>query len=74
MPKKVRANLFKLEANLLQDGNIEMTMSAVSDKDVESILANGMPEYDGAHAVASVIRFLKSVGNEAMDKSRNYVY
>jgi len=74
MPKKVTANLFKFEANLLQDGNLELLMNSPDEREVENLLASGVPEYDGAHAVASVVRYLKTMGDEMMEKSRNFIY
>jgi acylphosphatase len=73
MPKKITANLFRFEANLLRDGNIELIMNSPDEREVENLLASGVPEYDGAHAVASVMRYLKTMGNEMMDKSRNFI-
>jgi len=72
--KKVSANLFRFEANLLQNGNIELLVSSPDDKEVEKLLAEGMPEYSGSHAVASVMRYLRSMGDEMLEKSGKYVY
>jgi len=33
----------------------------------------GMPEYDGAHSIASLLRYLRSMGDEMMEKSRTYI-
>lgn len=67
------ANLFRFEANLLRDGNVEVKYDAVRPEDFERAMNEGMPEYEGSHSIASLIRYLKSVGDEAVEKSRRYV-
>ncbi len=70
---KQAANLFRLELNLLRDGNIEITCDSVRPEDFERSMNQGMPEYEGSHSVASLIRYLRSVGDEAVEKSKLYV-
>ena len=60
-----KASLFKFGANLLPNGKVELLCEAVMNK--------GMPEYDGSHSIASLLRYLKSWSNEALEKSTRYV-
>ena len=73
MAKQHKANLFQFTAYLKQDGNIELNMDGVTPEDLESVMNSGMPEYDGAHSLASLLRYLRSMGNEMLDKSRQYI-
>ena len=68
-----KAKLFSLEANLLTNGNVELTWDGVDPDDFEREMNLGMPEYEGSHSVASLIRYLRTVGDEVMEKSRSYV-
>lgn len=70
---KPKAQLFKLEANLLTNGNIELTYDSVRPEDFERTMNEGMPEYEGSHSVASLLRYLRNVAEEAMDKSTSYL-
>jgi hypothetical protein len=71
--KQHKANLFQFTAYLKQDGNIELNMDGVTPEDLESVMNSGMPEYEGAHSIASLLRYLRSMGNEMLDKSRQYI-
>ena len=33
----------------------------------------GVPDYDGAHSIASMLRYFSSVTDEMMDKSGGYI-
>jgi hypothetical protein len=68
-----KAKLFSLEANLLQNGNVEMQYDSVDPEEFENTMNKGMPDYEGSHSIASLIRYLKSIAEEAMDKSRKYI-
>ena len=68
-----KAKLFSLEANLLTSGNVEILWDGVNPEDFEREMNLGMPEYEGSHSVASLIRYLRTVGDEVIDKSRTYV-
>ena len=70
---KPKAQLFKLEANLLTNGNIELTYDSVRPEDFERTMNEGMPEYEGSHSVASLLRYLRTVADEAMQKSSSYL-
>jgi len=71
--KQHKANLFQFTAYLKQDGNIELNMDGVTPENLESVMNSGMPEYEGAHSIASLLRYLRSMGNEMLDKSRQYI-
>jgi hypothetical protein len=70
---KPKAHLFRLEANLLTNGNVEILYDSVSPEDFERTMNKGMPEYEGSHSVASLIRYLRGVADEAMQKSSSYL-
>lgn len=70
---KPKAQLFKLEANLLTNGSIELTYDSVRPEDFERTMNEGMPEYEGSHSVASLLRYLRTVAEEAMQKSSAYL-
>jgi hypothetical protein len=36
-------------------------------------MEKGLPEYEGTFKVASLLRYLKSMGDEMMDKSNRYI-
>ena len=70
---KPKAQLFKLEANLLTNGNVELLYDSVRPEDFERAMNKGMPEYEGSHSIASLLRYLQSMGDEMMDKSSKYI-
>jgi len=70
---KKKAKLFSLEANLLNNGNVELVWDGVDPEEFERTMNLGMPAYEGSHSVASLIRYLRTVGDEVMEKSRTYV-
>jgi len=71
--KQHKANLFQFTAYLKQDGNVELAWDGVQPTAFESAMNQGMPEYEGAHSIASLLRYLRSMGNEMLDKSRQYI-
>lgn len=70
---KPKAQLFKLEANLLTNGSVELTYDSVRPEDFERTMNEGMPEYEGSHSVASLLRYLRTMADEAMQKSSSYL-
>ena len=70
---KVKAKLFSIEAFLNKDGNVEMNYEAVKPEDLERELNSGFTMYNGTSQVASLLRFLRRMGDEIMDGSRNYI-
>jgi hypothetical protein len=71
--KKPRAELFKFTANMNDRGNIELDMDVVNPDEFTKIMEAGMPSFENTFEVASLIRYLQSMGNEMMDKSRRYL-
>ena len=67
------ANLFTFQANLKQNGTIELIWEGVKPEQFESAMVEGLPQWDGSHATASLLRYLRSMGDEMMEKSRNYI-
>ena len=68
-----KAFLFKFEANLLQNGNVELLSDCVNPEELEKAVNKGLPDYDGAHSIASLVRYLSSMSKEIMEKSSRYV-
>ena len=73
MSKKHKANLFQFTVYLNQDGNVELVWDSVSPEEFESTMNKGMPEYEGSHSIASLLRYLQSMEDEMMDKSGRYI-
>jgi len=71
--KQSKANLFQFTVYLKQDGNVEINMDAVPPDMFESTINKGMPEYEGAHSIASLLRYLRSNADEVMEKSRQFI-
>jgi hypothetical protein len=71
--KKHRANLFQFTAYLNQDGNVELVWDGVPPEEFEATMNKGMPAYEGSHSIASLLRYLRSMGDEMMDKSSRYI-
>ena len=71
--KQNKANLFQFTVYLKQDGNVEMNMDAIPPDMFESTINKGMPEYEGAHSIASLLRYLRSNTDEVMEKSRQFI-
>jgi len=36
-------------------------------------MVEGLPQWDGSHSTASLLRYLRSMADEMMEKSRNYI-
>jgi len=68
-----KACLFKFEANLLQSGKVELLTDCVNIQEFERTMNEGLPEYDGAHSIATLLRYLKSMSDEMIEKSGKYV-
>lgn len=71
--KQHKANLFQFTAYLKQDGNVELGYDGVPPNVFESTMNKGMPEYEGAHSIASLLRYLRSNADEVMEKSRQFI-
>ena len=70
---KVKAKLFSIEAFLNKDGNVEMNYEAVKPEDLERELNSGLPMYTGTSQAASLLRYLRKMGDEIMNGTRNYI-
>jgi len=68
-----KAFLFKFEANLLQNGKVELLSDCINPEELEKVINKGLPDYDGAHSVASLVRYLSSMSKEIMEKSGRYI-
>ena len=74
MPKKVhKAKLFSFEANLLQNGNVEIIWDSVSPEEFEKEINTNLPDYEGSLSVASMLRYFRSIADEMIDKSRRFI-
>ena len=73
MKSKVKAKLFSLEAFLNKDGNVEILYDTVDPNEFEKTMNLGLPMYEGTNKVAQLIKYLKSMAQEVMDKSGRYV-
>jgi hypothetical protein len=71
--KQHKANLFSFNAYLDQNGNVELIWDGVPPDKFEAVMNEGMPEYDGSHSIASLLRYLRSMADEMMDKSNKYI-
>jgi hypothetical protein len=71
--KKSKAILFEFAATMNDKGHIELNMDSVNPDDYVRVMEQGVPEYDATFKVASLIRYLKSMGDEMIDKSSRYL-
>jgi hypothetical protein len=54
-------------------GNIELDMDSVDPEQFSRLMEKDLPQYEGTFKVASLLRYLKSVGDEMMEKSSRYI-
>ena len=73
MKSKVKAKLFSLEAFLNKDGNVEIFYDAVDTNEFERTVNVGLPMYEGTTKVSELIKYMRSMADEIMDKSGRYV-
>ena len=71
--KHPKAELFKLTAHLNDKGNVEMDLECVDPDQFARLMEKDLPQYEGTFKVASLLRYLKSVGDEMMKKSSRYI-
>ena len=71
--KRPKAELFKLTATLNDKGNVELDMDSVNPDQFVSVMEKDLPAYEGTFKVASLLRYLKSVGDEVLNKSSRYI-
>ena len=68
-----KATLFSFNVYLRQDGNIELDKQSVRPDDLQKEMDAGVPDYDGAHSIAALLRYVNSVTDEIIEKSASYV-
>lgn len=68
-----KATLFSFNIYLRQDGNVEMDKQSVRPDEFQKEMDAGVPDYDGAHSIASLLRYVNSVADEMIEKSSSYV-
>ena len=71
--KHPKADLFKITAQLNDKGSVELDMDCVNPDEFVRLMEKGMPSYEGTFKVASLIRYLKSMGDEMITKSSRYI-
>jgi hypothetical protein len=68
-----KAQLFSLTAHLRQDGNVEINKESVRPDDFQKEMDAGVPEYEGTHSIASLLRYLNISADEIIEKSGRYI-
>lgn len=71
--KKSKAILFNLTAFMNEKGDVELEVETINPDDYVRVMESGLPEYEGTYKVASLVRYLKSMGDEILEKSGRYV-
>jgi len=69
----MKATLFSFNVYLRQDGKVELDKQMVKLEDFQKEMDAGVPELDGAHSIASMLRYFSSVTDEMMEKSGGYI-
>ncbi len=69
----MKANLFAFNIYLRQDGKVELEKQSVRPDELQKEMDAGVPDYDGAHSIASLLRYVNSMTDEMIDKSSSYV-
>jgi hypothetical protein len=71
--RNMKANLFACNIYLRQDGKVELEKQSVRPDELQKEMDAGVPDYDGAHSIASLLRYVNSVTDEMIEKSSSYV-
>jgi hypothetical protein len=71
--RNMKANLFAFNIYLRQDGKVELEKQSVRPDELQKEMDAGVPDYDGAHSIASLLRYVNSMTDEMIDKSSSYV-
>ena len=74
MPKTQLAELFSFKAYLNQDGKVDIRMESVNPEELIRVMENGLPEYEGTFKLASQVRYLKTTGDEMLNRSTIYTH
>ena len=69
----MKANLFAFNIYLRQDGKVELEKQSVRPDELQKEMDAGVPDYDGAHSIASLLRYVNSVTDDMIEKSSSYV-
>ena len=69
MPRNELAELFSFKAYLDQNGKVDIRMESVNPEELIRTMENGLPEYEGTFKLASLVRYLKTTGDEMLNKS-----
>ena len=69
-----KATLFSFNVYLRQDGKVELDKQMVKPEEFQKEMDAGVPEFDGAHSIASMLRYFSSVTDEMMEKSGGYTF
>ena len=74
MPKTQLAELLSFKAYLNQDGKVDIRMESVNPEELIRVMENGLPEYEGTFKLASLVRYLKTTGDEMLNRSTIYTH
>ena len=74
MPKTQLAELFSFKAYLNQDGKGDTRMESVNPEELIRVMEHGLPDYEGTFKLASLVRYLKTAGDEMINKSTIYTH
>ena len=73
MAKKVKAELFTLTCVMNTEGHVELDYQAVDPDEFVKTMEQGFPEYEGTFKVASLVRYLREMGDDVLNNSNRYV-
>ena len=74
MPKTHLAELFSFKAYLNLDGKVDIRMESVNPDELIRVMERGLPEYEGTFKLASLVRYLKTTGDEMLNRSTIYTH
>ena len=71
--KHPKADLFTLTAKLNDRGSVELDMDCVNADQFVRLMEKDLPSYEGTFKIASLLRYLRSMGDEVLNKSGRYI-
>ena len=74
MAQNKLAELFSYKAYLNQDGKVDIRMESVNPEELIRVMERGLPDYEGTFKLASLVRYLKTTGDEMLNKSTIYTH
>ena len=74
MAQNKLAELFSFKAYLNQDGKVDIRMESVNPEELIRVMERGLPDYEGTFKLASLVRYLKTTGDEMLNKSTIYTH